>query len=214
MENKKLKTCKVCGTEIAKSAKICPHCGAKLKKGHPLLIGLAVVIAFVGIAGSSGNSDEPKKVENTGAVQSEVTVTPTQKEEQTVFAVGETVELKGVSATFVGVTESEGSAFNIPSEGNVFVLCEFDIANDSNEEIVISSMLSFEAYCDDYACAYSLGALLEKGSENQLDGSVAAGKKMNGIIGYEVPADWKELEIVFTPDVWSGKDITFIANSD
>ena len=37
-------------------------------------------------------------------------------------------------------------------------------------------------------------ALLEKGDKNQLDGTVAPGKKMNGVIGYEVPADWKELE--------------------
>lgn len=54
-------------------------------------------------------------------------------------------------------------------------------------------------------------ALLEKGDKNQLDGTVAPGKKMNGVIGYEVPADWKELEINFTPDFWSNKDISFVA---
>ena len=54
-------------------------------------------------------------------------------------------------------------------------------------------------------------ALLEKGDKNQPDGTVAPGKKMNGVIGYEVPADWKELEIKFTPDFWSNKDISFVA---
>lgn len=55
----------------------------------------------------------------------------------------------------------------------------------------------------------SLSAII--GAEkNQLDGTVAAGKKMNGVIGYEAPADWKEIEIRFTPDFWSGKDITFV----
>ena len=27
----KMKNCKACGQEIAKSAKVCPHCGAKQK---------------------------------------------------------------------------------------------------------------------------------------------------------------------------------------
>ena len=30
-------------------------------------------------------------------------------------------------------------------------------------------------------------------------------------IGYEVPADWKELEIKITLDFWSNKDISFVA---
>ena len=30
--NKNMTTCKACGQEIAKSAKTCPHCGAKNKK--------------------------------------------------------------------------------------------------------------------------------------------------------------------------------------
>lgn len=43
----------------------------------------------------------------------------------------------------------------------------------------------------------------------QLDGSVAAGKKMNGTIGYEVDESWSTLEIRFTPNFWSGKEIVF-----
>ena len=96
--------------------------------------------------------------------------------------------------------------------GNVFVLCEFEICNNSDTEIAVSSMLSFEAYCDDYTCSGSFSALLEKGDKNQLDGTVAAGKKFKGVVGYEVPEDWKELEIRYTPDYWNGNDIVFIAN--
>ena len=46
-------------------------------------------------------------------------------------------------------------------------------------------------------------------NQKQLDGSVAAGKKMNGVIGYEVPSGWSTIEVKFTPDFWSGKDIAF-----
>ena len=212
--NQKMTECKACGQEIAKSAKTCPHCGAKNKKKPPILIGIIAFFVLVGIIASSVGNDEPKKVENTGTSNVETSVNNKEevKEEKNAFYVGETAELKGVSITLVNVAESTGSQFNTPTDGNVFVLCEFEIANNSNKEINVSSMMSFEAYCDDYACTFSLSALMEKGNKNQLDGTVAAGKKFNGVIGYEVPADWQELEVRFTPDFWSGKDIVFVAN--
>ena len=216
MEKNKSKNCKVCGAEVAKSAKVCPQCGAKLKKGHPILIGVLVVFVLLAVIGASGGNDEPKKAETPAPAQSAEATQTEQKpeaEEKSIFGVGETAELKGVSVTLVGVTESTGSTYNTPTDGNVFVLCEFEIANQSDKEINVSSMMSFEAYCDDYTCTFSLGALMEKGNKNQLDGTVAAGKKFNGVVGYEVPADWQELEIVFTPDFWSGKDITFVASN-
>ena len=202
--------CKACGQEIAKSAKSCPHCGAKNKKKHPIFIGLVVIFILIGLFGSTEDSDEPKKVDTVGTGTADTIISANEKTKSE-FHVGETAELKGISVTLVSVTENTGSAYNQPTDGNVFVLCEFEIANNSDTEINVSSMMSFEAYCDDYTCTFSLAALMEKGNKNQLDGTVAAGKKFNGVIGYEVPADWNELEVRFTPDFWSGKDIVFVA---
>ena len=39
----------------------------------------------------------------------------------------------------------------------------------------VSSMLSFEAYAEDYALNYSLGAITDN-NDTQLDGTIAAGK--------------------------------------
>lgn len=210
--SKKLGVCKACGKEIARDAKTCPHCGAKNKKGFPVLLGILAVIVIVAVL-SSGGEDEPKRVDGGNDVNAGQ-IDDSKQNNNKEFGVGETVELNGVMVTLVGVTESTGSTYNKPTEGNVFVLCEFEIANNSDEEITVSSMMSFEAYCDDYACNYSLSAILEKENKNQLDGTVAAGKKFNGVIGYEVPADWAELEIRFTPDFWSGKDIIFVVSSN
>ena len=52
--SKKMKVCKTCGTEIAASAKTCPKCGAKNKKGHPILIAVVVVFILFAIIGGSG----------------------------------------------------------------------------------------------------------------------------------------------------------------
>lgn len=213
--SEKLSTCKSCGQQVAKHAKTCPHCGAKNKRGNPILIGIIAVVLLIAVVAATGDSDEPKKVDSNLPAQTQQggsqETENTAKEESNAFAVGETAELRDITVSMVSVTESTGSTFNTPTEGNVFVLCEFEIANNSDKEITVSSMMSFEAYCDDYTCTYSLGALMEKGNKNQLDGTVAAGKKFNGVIGYEVPADWQELEVHFTPDFWSGKDIVFVA---
>ncbi len=214
----KMTSCKACGQEIAASAKVCPHCGAKHKTGHPVLIGIIAVVLLAAIIGAAGGEEAPQKVDpspnsSTGD-QTGTSTSGSVQDDKTVFYVGETAALSGIQVTFVNITENEGSTFNTPTEGNVFVLCEFEIANNSDAELAVSSMLSFEAYCDDYACNYSLSALLEAGNKNQLDGTVAPGKKLNGVIGYEVPADWSTLEVIFTPDYWTGKDITFLATHE
>jgi len=49
---KKLKACPVCTQEVAKSAKLCPHCGKKLKMGWFLkgiigIVGLIIIVAVL-----------------------------------------------------------------------------------------------------------------------------------------------------------------------
>lgn len=68
--------------------------------------------------------------------------------------------------------------------------------------------MSFEAYIDDYSTNMDVSAIMAS-DVGQLDGTVAAGKKMHGVIGYSAAVDWKDLEIKFTPNFWAGKDITF-----
>lgn len=210
----KMKQCKSCGKLIAKSAKVCPKCGAKQKKKHPILgviliiLGIIIVAAVIG-----GDSDKgPKKVGDSSSTQSKADQSEPVKDqapENTTFGVGEKVELNDIIVTLNSVVESNGKEFFEPSDGNVYVLCEFTIENNSSKELNISSMLCFDGYVDDYSTSLSISA--ESSSDKgQLDGTVAAGKKMNGVIGYEVASDWKEIEIHFTPNFWSGKDIIFL----
>ncbi len=201
----KLTKCSACGAEIAKNAKACPQCGAKIKKKHIVRwIVLALVVLIIIIAASG--SDEPTKVgeETPGENNSG------NHQTQNVFAVGDKVKLNDVVVTLNSVTESQGKEFFRPTDGNVYVVCEFTIENNSKEEITVSSLMSFTAYVDDYAVNLSLSAMVMDEGKNQLDGSVAAGKKMNGVIGYEIPADWEKLELRFTPDFWSSKEIVFV----
>lgn len=192
-----------------------------MKKTSLFLAMLLIVVFALFAMGSSEDTSTTPAPTNAPSAQSTQTTPATEAEPTTEttgaakegYGVGEAAEQKGVTVTLLSVSESEGSTFNTPTEGNIFVICEFEIENNSKKELNISSMLNFEAYCDDYTCTYSVGALLEKGDSNQLDGTVAPGKKFKGIIGYEVPTDWQELEVHFTPDLF-GKEMVFIANND
>lgn len=184
------------------------------KKGSCLktiLIVIAVIV-FLGVIGSIFEEEEkPEKVAdvNTQTEEPSNEAEPEgDDEEQTVFKQGEVAEMNDVQVTLMGYEESTGSEFNTPTEGNVFVLANFEIANNSDSELSVSSALSFEAYADDYSLNYSLSAMLESDG-NQLDGTIAPGKKMNGWIGYEVPSDWSNIEIHFTDNVWSSNKFVF-----
>lgn len=125
------------------------------------------------------------------------------------FRVGETAEFKNIQATLLNVTESNGSEFNTPEEGKVFVLAEIEITNNSDKDLAISSMMSFEAYQDGYSTSTSFSAMMENTAE-QLDGTISPGKKMKGVIGYELPIDYKELEIHLSLDLLSDTKIVFV----
>lgn len=193
--------------------------GKEKKKGSCLktiLIVIAVIVVLGVIGSIFGEEEKPEKVGDVSTdTQSEEPSGETEiepkedSEEQTLFKQGEVAEMNDVQVTLMGYEESTGSEFNTPAEGNVFVLANFEIANNSDSELSISSALSFEAYADDYALNYSFGALMEKTDSTQLDGTIAPGKKMNGWIGYEVPADWSNIEIHFTDNVWSNNKFVF-----
>lgn len=206
-KDSKLIKCKSCGEEIAKSAKACPHCGAKVKH-HTIIWSVLIIIAvFVIIVAAFGGSDEPEKVGE--VTKPPVPSSPSETPEPDPFTVGDKVKLNDVIVTLVSVTETNGGNYMKPADGKVFVLCEFEIENNSSTDISVSSLLSFNAYVDDYATAMSISATVSS-DKAQLDGAVASGKKMNGVIGYEVDAEWTEIEVRFTPDFWAGKDIIFV----
>ena len=214
MENE-TKLCKHCKTPIPKDAKVCPNCRKKQGGvGKWIIIGVIVVILLVALFG--GGDDKPKKIDNAkvestqqdGKKGEEPKTDVNTEEVKDIFEVGETAELNDVQVTLLSYKESKGSEYNKPSDGNVFLMAEFEIVNNSDSEMNVSSVMSFEAYADDYSLIYSFGALMDN-EDRQMDGTIAAGKKMKGYIGYEVPKDWSTVEIHFTDDVWSNNKFKF-----
>lgn len=171
-----------------------------------------LIVAVIGAAAGGGGDDKPEKVGNADSnteSNKDSSENKVDDEKETIFKKGEIAELNGVQVTLMDYKENTGSEYNKPSDGNVFLMAEFEIVNNTKEELGISSMLSFETYADDYKLDYSLAAIMEK-EGNQLDGEIAVGKKMKGWIGWEVPQDYQAVEVHFTDNVWSSNKFMFL----
>ena len=63
--------CRACGSQIAKSAKVCPHCGAKNKKPIYkrvwfIILAVIVIIGIIGAASGGGDDETAAPAADTG----------------------------------------------------------------------------------------------------------------------------------------------------
>lgn len=193
--------------------------GGKLK-----WIILIVVIVIILIALGGGGDDKPKKVSSDSGKEttSETAKSDASEKEESnkkddTFTLGDTAEYDGIQVKLSSAALSNGDGeFVKPDDGKYFLGLVFEINNQSSKDINISSVVSFEAYCDDYSLNQDIVGLQAPQFKGlgQLDGSVAAGKKMSGVICYQVPQDFKSFEISCTPDFWGSHKVTFEFNRD
>lgn len=84
----KMTLCKTCGKELAKSARVCPNCGAKLKTGvlKKFGIGLGIVIVLfiiIGIATSNGSNTQSASSQNSTSKTNTQPAKPTWNTKET-----------------------------------------------------------------------------------------------------------------------------------
>jgi uncharacterized protein (UPF0333 family) len=181
--------------------------------GVIVIIGIIASIFGQGKNASSSSATVPAVAPtSTASKANQTSSTASKAGKVTSYNIGQSATSNGITMTLASVTESKGSDYIKPTDGKIFLLCEFNIDNNSNKDLSISSVLCFESYVDGYSIDQSLTGLAAKGSKQQLDGKVASGKKMNGVIAYEVPKDWKELELQVNDSKLSGLKATFIFN--
>lgn len=129
-----------------------------------------------------------------------------------IYKIGETATLHNVKVQVLDYEESEGDEWAAPSEGHHFLFVNLEITNNTEENLAVSSMASFESYCGEYKLDYSSNAFtaLATNTDKQLmNGSIAPDKSLSGYLCLEVPNDWTSITIQYSANVWSDEKVTF-----
>jgi hypothetical protein len=155
----KLKPCKSCGKEVAKSAKACPNCGQKLKLGlfKKALIVFGVFIA-IGVIASLGEEDsdtaqpantEPKVEETEVAPKEEAKEEKkkekekedTPKEEKKSFGIGETVPVGDMIYTVNerGSADQVGPSVLPTKASGKYLVINVSLKNNGNEAVTVDT---------------------------------------------------------------------------
>ena len=226
--NKKLTTCKACGQELAKSAKACPHCGAKNKK--PIFKKWwfwVIIVMIIVAAGSSDNDTEDKPVTpnttqgdtntnkptqsaSTEASTEIATDAPTEATTEpikvkTEYVVGDMIEDGNMKIVYMSSGDYvEENEFLQPKEGNKYIFLQFAFENTSTTTDASISFYSFECYADGYA------AEMYYGGNDTLSATLSAGRATTGYLYFEVPANAEVIEIEYETNIFTEKKIKFL----
>ncbi len=213
--SKGMKTCKACGSEIAKSAKTCPYCGAKNKPNRLWVVALVAVLLFAvvmdyGSGNSSKKNSNTNKIEpqNSGSNVITNNTNTTPQEQKAIYKVGDTLKDGDVKIVYVSSGDyKEDNQFMQPKEGYKYIFLQLAFINESKSDRSVS-FYSFDCYADGYACD------MHYGGEEDLSATLSSGRSTSGYILFEVPKDAKEIEIEYTTNILTSKKIEFAFEGD
>lgn len=128
----------------------------------------------------------------------------------------EIVDLDNGSIELTNVYTSGRNQFYTPEDGYEYVMIEFSIENDGEEEMAISTLLNFNTWCDGKVYTISLDALATAmfAGRIQLDCVIESGESVTGVIGYEVPENWEEIIVEYKEEAIFGKTVRFAVEND
>jgi hypothetical protein len=143
---------------------------------------------------NSTNTTETKPV--VAESQKEESTDTTENNERAITKVGDTIQTKNFKVTVENLEKVKSdNEFLQPEDGKEFVSVGMLIENISEKDYSVSSILMFSAYQDGFSINEDLSAHASKGGTTTLNGDLAAGKKIRGNLMYQLPKEWKELEI-------------------
>jgi hypothetical protein len=205
----KMTACKACTKEVSKSAKVCPHCGQKLKMGFfkKALLGIVGFIVLIIIISNMGSKDKPTTGTTEVATAKANTATTASSAAPTAKPSPTPVELQkeGVSSDVkIAVTGFESkqklgtNQFAIAEAQGVFKVVSITLTNNQKDAITVDSN-SFELI-DDQGRKFSASseaqmALTVDDKNSFFLKQVNPGLSAKGQVAFDVPADAKGFKL-------------------
>lgn len=161
-----------------------------MKKLLTLLVSILIAIALVA-CNNSNDENKPSDKDNEDS-----------KTEEQVYEIGDTAEIDGVNITLTNVTSTNKRSEFAESNPSKVVKIEYEVQNNSDEEITVGMDLEVYDRTDTKADSYPL--------DNTID-SLAPGKKLQAVSHYGI--EESPIEIHFSP-LLSFDDETIIFKAD
>jgi hypothetical protein len=204
----KMKPCKTCSKEVAKSAKSCPHCGAKLRMGFfPkfLLWVVAIIVVIIALVNMSGGkkAETTTAVDQSGKVETKSTTTPTGLSKE-----GVSSDVKIVVDSFETKNQVGDNEFTKAKAQGIFKVLKVTVTNNQKDAITLDSN-SFKLI-DDQKREFtsSSDTMMAFGADNSFFlKSVNPGLSVSGFIAFDVPKDAKGF-VLQARGGMTGKSIT------
>ena len=119
------------------------------------------------------------------------------------YAVGDVVEGTDVNITYLSCENYESdNMFIQPSEGCHYVRLELEFENTGKSDKSVSSF-SFNCYADGIACEQEFFL------DDDLSGTISAGRKIKGTVTFEVPDGAEVVEAEYDDNFWTSHKIVF-----
>jgi hypothetical protein len=130
--------------------------------------------------------------------------------EQEKYALGDVIEVGDLTLTINEVTYPTGDSFNLPKEGNQFIVIDLTIENKGSEAKSVSTMLQM-GLKDATGQLYDIdiSATMASGGSTP-DGEIAPGEKLRGQIGFQVPEGVSGLVFVLDLEIFDQRKL-FVA---
>ena len=123
-----------------------------------VLIAIGAIGSFLSGGDKTQHVDSAKSDDNSNEKQSNAA--------DDSFNIGEIAEYNDVQVTVLSYEESTGNEWVQPESGKIFVFPEIEITNNSDDEISVSSMISFDCYIGDYKADFSSNAFMALSTES------------------------------------------------
>ena len=216
----KMKQCKACGQTIAKSAKVCPHCGAKQKgKGKIIIAAVAALIVIAAIAGTSGGGssskidnsgrkDSAESAVNAGTSNNESAAEKVEEPEDEFVVVGGSFEKDGLKFTVDDADleyelKDNSYGFYDLDEGLHYIAVSFTFENTGTSDKYVS-IYDFDCYADNGACEQQY---VTADTGDFINTNLSAGRKVSFMTLYAVPDGAESIELEYSTSVWSDEKI-------
>lgn len=203
-----MKICKECGTEMSKSAKICPKCGKDQRNfflKHKVMTFILVVIMLGIIVGATGDSSSNKTTVTGTTGKIENNKNQEVKDTPTTVKVGEEISTDQEKISFKSAKDYTGyNSYSKPKSGNKIIRVEFGFENISDSDIILSN---FECYADGEKSDEYYYA---KDYKNSTLENLSKGKKMTAVLYYEVPKNAKSIVLEYETNFWTDRKVEFI----